>query len=677
VTAYRYRAWDGSQHVEVFSASDVMDALARDVLDGGDMRRAVRRMTEQGAEMAGNRRVPGLREMMDRVHERRDAQLERYHLDDVFGELLRRLDEVIARERATVERRIAESAPSDAALGEDTERARRTLHGIAEQRLSQLQSLPPDPGGRVGALRDYDFLDPGARADFDELLDVLQKQMLQQYFEGMRKQVSELTPDDLRATQQMTHDLNEMLKRKLAGLDPEFDDFMAKWAASFPDDIETLDQLLDHLQGRVSEMQSLLRSMSGDQREQLDDLMQALLQDHRLQWDLAEMAALMQQLRPFTSGSDFPFMGDESLSLQDALRVMRELNDIEALERRLRYAQRTNDVTSLDLTEIERLLGEEARWMAERMQEVARVLEDAGLIRRQGNELLLTPRAMRRVGEHALKDIFGNVDAAPAGDHTLTRRGTGLEPADDTKRFTWGDAFGLVDTSRTVMNAVLRDGASTPVRVTPDDFEVRPTLALTQCSTVIMLDMSYSMMQGGRFQAGRRIAIALDSLIRSKYPKDNLYIIAFSYVVLSLKPEQLLDSYWVQYGGGTNFQQALRQARQTLAKHHIGTKQIVFITDGEPTTAYSSWDDDDAVIDPVTGLKRIPDVTEETLREVMRCTQDRITLNTFILDSHPHTGELMRNMARINRGRAFFGSAQDIGKYVLLDYVHNKQHTIR
>ncbi|RLT26061.1 MAG: VWA domain-containing protein [Chloroflexi bacterium] len=370
-------------------------------------------------------------------------------------------------------------------------------------------------------------------------------------------------------------------------------------------------------------------------------------------------------------------MGPDSLSLQDALRVMSELNDLEALERRLRYAQRTNDVTSLDLAEIERLLGEEARWMAERMQEVARVLEDAGLIRRKGNELLLTPRAMRRVGEHALKDIFGNVDAAPAGDHTLTRRGAGLEPGDETKRFAWGDAFGLVDTSRTVMNAVLRDGATTPVRVTADDFEVRPTLALTQCSTVIMLDMSYSMMQGGRFQAGRRIAIALDSLIRSKYPKDNLYIIAFSYVVLSLKPEQLLDSYWVQYGGGTNFQQALRQARQTLARHHIGTKQIVFITDGEPTTAYSSWDDDDeAVIDPVTGLKRIPDVTEETLREVMRCTQDRITLNTFILDSHPATGDLMRNMARINRGRAFFGSAQDIGKYVLLDYVHNKKHTV-
>lgn len=594
---------------------------------------------------------------------------------------MRGLDEVIAQERATVEQRLryadraapdGEDAPTD-----DEARARRTLRSIAQQRLSQLRGLPPDPGGRVGALRDYDFLDHGARERFNELLDLLQRQLLQQYFQGMRQQIEGMGDDDLRQTQRMTHDLNEMLNRHLAGLDPEFEAFMQQWGASFPPEVQALEDLLDHLQRRVSQMQSLLRSMAPEQREQLQELMQSLLEDHRLQWDLMEMAALMQQLRPFTSGSNFPLMGDESLTLQEALRLMGDLNDLEALERRLRYAQRTNDVTTLDLGEVERLLGEESRWMAERMQEMARVLEDAGLVRRRGNELLLTPRAMRKVGEQALRDIFGSLDAASSGEHTLTRRGAGLEPADDTKPFAWGDAFGLVDASRTLMNAVIRDGAATPVRVRAEDFEVRPTLAMTQCSTVIMLDMSYSMMQGGRFQAGRRIAIALDTLIRSKYPKDNLYIIAFSYTVVPLKPEMLLDSYWVQYGGGTNFQQALRQARQTLARHHLGTKQIIFITDGEPTAAYSSWDDDDAVLDPVTGLRRIPDVAEETLREVARCTQDGITLNTFILDSHPHTGEFMRRIARINRGRAFFGSAQEIGRYVLLDYVHNKRRALR
>ena len=680
MTAFRYRAWDGSQRVDPITAAEALEQIARDVLGGGDARRSVRRLTEEGAELPGNRRVPGLRELLDRVRDRRAEHLERYHLDAVFEEITRGLDEVVAQERATVERRLAEAAPpvaTEAGDDADAERMRRTLRGIAEQRRAQLRSLPPDPGGRVGALRDYDFLDPGARARFNELLDLLQRQLMQQYFEGMRQRIGEIDADDLRQSAAMTRDLNEMLKRRLAGLDPEFEAFMAKWGPSFPPGVRTLDELLDHLQGRVAQMQSLMRSMSADQREQLQDLMQALLQDHRLQWDLIEHAELMQQLRPFTQGSAFPLSGDESLTLQEALRLMGDLNGLEALERRLRFAQRTNDVTSLDLAEVERLLGEEARWMAERMQEMARVLEDAGLVRRRGNELLLTPRAMRRLGEQALRDIFGTLDAALAGEHMLTRRGAGLEPADDTKRFTWGDAFGLVDTSRTLMNAVIRDGVTPPLRIHPDDFEVRPTLAMTQCSTVIMLDMSYSMMQGGRFQAGRRIAIALDRLIRSRYPKDHLYVIAFSYVVLALKPEQLLDSYWVQYGGGTNFQQALRQARQTLARHHIGTKQIIFITDGEPTAAYASWDEDEAVIDPETGLRRIPDVTEETLREVVRCTQDGITLNTFILDSHPHTGEFMRRIARINHGRAFFGSAQEVGRYVLLDYMNGKRRTIR
>ena len=680
MTAFRYRAWDGSQRVDAITAAEALEHIARDVLGGGDARRSVRRLTEEGADLPGNRRIPGLRELLDRVRDRRAEHLDRYHLDTVFEEVTRGLDEVVTRERATVERRLAEAQAAPATDDDahvDTERMRGALRGIAEQRLGQLRALPPDPGGRVGALRDYDFLDPAARERFNELLDILQRQLMQQYFEGMRRRIGEIGDDDLRHSAEMTRDLNELLRRRLAGLDPEFDAFMAKWGASFPSEVRTLDDLLDHLQGRVAQMQSLMRSMSTDQREHLQELMQALLQDHRLQWDLIELTELMQQLRPFTQGSAYPLMGDESLTLQDALRLMGDLNDLEALERRLRFAQRANDVTSLDLDEVQRLLGEESRWMAERMREMARVLEDAGLVRRRGNELLLTPRAMRRLGEQALRDIFGTLDAAPAGEHTLTRRGAGLEPADDTKRFTWGDAFGLVDTSRTLMNAVLRDGISPPLRVRPDDFEVRPTLAMTQCSTVIMLDMSYSMMQGGRFQAGRRIAIALDTLIRSKYPKDHLYVIAFSYVVLALQPQQLLDSHWVQYGGGTNFQQALRQARQTLARHHIGTKQIIFITDGEPTAAYASWDEDEAVIDPETGLHRIPDVTEETLREVVRCTQDGITINTFILDSHPHTGEFMRRIARINHGRAFFGSAQEVGRYVLLDYVNHKRRTIR
>ena len=205
-----------------------------------------------------------------------------------------------------------------------------------------------------------------------------------------------------------------------------------------------------------------------------------------------------------------------------------------------------------------------------------------------------------------------------------------------------------------------------------DDFEVYRTEQLTNCSTVIMLDMSYSMMHGG-FQAGRKVALALDSLIRSKFPKDNLYVVAFSYFVLTLRPEMLLDSYWVEYGGGTNFQEALRQARVVLQKHKSGTKQIIMITDGQPTT-FSSWSGDDGF----GGWgRRSPRALEETLREVVRCTKDNITINMFMMERGRYESEFVATMARLNRGRAFYTSPSKIGEYILLDYVNNKRKVVR
>jgi uncharacterized protein with von Willebrand factor type A (vWA) domain len=224
------------------------------------------------------------------------------------------------------------------------------------------------------------------------------------------------------------------------------------------------------------------------------------------------------------------------------------------------------------------------------------------------------------------------------------------------------------------MNALTREGAGTPVHIKMDDFEVYKTEMLTQCSTVIMLDMSYSMMMAGRFQAGRKVALALDSLIRSQFPKDNLYVVAFSYFVLTLRPEMLLDSYWVEYGGGTNFQEALRQSRLVLSKHKGGTKQIIMITDGQPTT-FSSWSGDDNW--GWGSGRHSPRALEETLREVVRCTKDGITINLFMMERDRSLSQFVATMAKINRGRAFFSTPSQIGEYVLLDYVNNKRKHVR
>jgi uncharacterized protein with von Willebrand factor type A (vWA) domain len=300
------------------------------------------------------------------------------------------------------------------------------------------------------------------------------------------------------------------------------------------------------------------------------------------------------------------------------------------------------------------------------------MLEEAGLIRRKGNEWELTPKAVRKIGQKALQDIFGKIKDSNFGDHTLYQGGLGVERLDETKPYQFGDPF-LIDTQRSVLNALRRQGAGTPVKLTRDDFEVYQTESLTQCSTVIMLDMSYSMMMAGRFQAGRRVALALDSLIRSKFPKDNLYVVAFSYFVLTLRPEMLLDSYWVEYGGGTNFQEALRQSRLLLSRHKAGTKQIVMITDGQPTT-FSSWTDDEGL---GSWGRRSGRALQETLREVVRCTKDNITINMFMMERDRHLGDFVGLMAKINRGRAFYANTSRLGEYVLLDYVNNKRRVVR
>jgi uncharacterized protein with von Willebrand factor type A (vWA) domain len=544
------------------------------------------------------------------------------------------------------------------------------LERLAQRRLDRLSQLPPDVGGRIRDLREYDFMDAQARQEFEELLQMLQQQIMQNYFQGLQQSLQSMTPEMMEQIRQMVRDLNDLLEERLHGGTPDLSEFMQKWGRFFPDGINSVDDLAQHLQDQMNQMQSLLNSMTPEMRQQLGQLVDALFSDPGFQRELAQLGANLDRLNPAgENAGEFPFWGDEPLTLQEAMRLMGDMNSLDQLERELVEAAKTNDATRIDSDEVDRLLGEEARHMIEEMKRLTQALEEAGLIRRNGKDWELTPRAMRKIGEKALRDVFGQLRASQIGDHGLDRRGFGVERLDETKQYEYGDIFDL-DSHRSLLNAVIREGHGTPLRMNQDDFEVHRSEMLAQCSTVIMLDMSYSMMMGGRFQAGRKVALALDSLIRSKFPKDNLYVVAFSYFVLTLRPEMLLDSYWIEYGGGTNFQEALSQARKTLAKHNTGTKQIIFITDGEPTT-YSGW------YGGAWGGRRHSSVHEETLREVVRCTKDNIVINTFMMAHEREPSEFVRLLSKVNRGRAFFASPSRLGEYILLDYVSQKRRVLR
>ncbi len=659
---YRYSWWDGTQQFESVGADEAMKHIAEEVLAGRNLEDVLQRWLRRGMEFRGQRRM-GLQELPERLNSMRDRMLQKYNLDSVMDEIKERLDHIIATERDTVQQNLKE---------EDESREAQLRQNISRKRQEQLDRLPQDVGGRIQQLRDYDFLDQEARQQFDELMKMLQQQILQNYFKGLQAGIQSLTPEALQQLQQMVRDLNKLLSQRLNGEEPDFQEFMKKWGQFFPEGIENVDQLAEHLQAQMAMMESLLNSMTPEMRQQLESMMDSLLQDSRLKWDLFQLAANLGKLLPGREGAEpFPFSGDEPLTMREALDLMGDMNNIDQTEREIIQAIRSNDASDLDADEIGRLLGDDARRMTQELQQITKMLEEAGLISRKGEGWELTPRAMRKIGESALQDIFAKLKNSVFGNHTLEHSGAGNEVQEETKPFAEGDPF-LIDIPKSVMNAVMRQGGGTPVHMNRDDFEVYRTMRLTQCSTVIMLDMSYSMMMSGYFLAGRKVALALDTLIRSKFPRDNLDVVAFSYFVLTLKPQMLLNSYWVEYGGGTNFEEALRQARLILAQHKAGTKQIILISDGQPTS-YSSWFGQD---DREGGYSRLSGGWKSTLREVWRCTRDNITINTFMLEHNRYPNEFVRLMTRINHGRLFLTAPGHLGEYILVDYLNNKREFI-
>ncbi len=696
---YRYSRWDGSQNVEFPTTEDLIDRLSEQILQGDDLRGALRRMMQRGFQDAKGQRGMGMQDLLDKLREARERNLERYNLASMFDDIAKQVDEVIEQERRGIDKRLQEIRPSPLSgpppqtgegaesgsppqTGEGAEEGEGggdvppeladMLRQMANRHLDQLDQLPPNAGGRIKKLRDYDFMDPEAREKFEELLQQLQQQVLQQYFQGLQQSLQNMTQEDLSQVAAMVRDLNELVKQKLQGDDPDITEFMNKWGHMFPPGIENFDQLMDHMSKQMAQMQSLMNSMPAEMRRQLEDMMEGLLQDNRLSWDLFELATNLERMNPGRfQDNDFRMFGDEPVTLQQALELMGDLNNMEELESQIRQALRTNDATKIDADEIGNVLGDEAGRFAKELQRLAKELEEAGFIRRKGQGWELTPQAIRKIGDKALTDIFNRIRGGDLGDHNREKSGVGVELTDETKKWEFGDPLHL-NTLKTVSNAVLREGPGTPVRIKPEDFEIDRTISQTRASTIIAIDMSYSMFWDGAFQAGQRVGLALDTLIKSKYPKDQVSVVAFSYFVLPLESHMLLDTYWVEHGGGTNFQEVLRQSRQMLARQGGNNKQIILITDGEPTTY--NWTEGDV---RANYMRRGGGLIEATMREVMRCTRDNITINIFMLDQSPSLLRFVQLMTKMNKGRAFVASPDNLGSYVVADYVSNRNKVIR
>ena len=292
----------------------------------------------------------------------------------------------------------------------------------------------------------------------------------------------------------------------------------------------------------------------------------------------------------------------------------------------------------------------------------------AGLVHRKDGKLELSPRGLRAIGNSALRELFSKLSKDKFGQHRIARDGSGHERTYDSKPYEFGDPFRL-DLQRTIRNAISRNGSGTPVKLSPEDFEIERTEHNTRSSTVLMIDLSMSMPMRGNFVPAKKVAMALHSLISSQFPRDYLGLVGFSETAHIMTHEQLPEVSW-DLAYGTNMQHGLRLARQLLARQ-TGTKQIIMITDGEPTAHITQSGDVYFNYPPVR------ETVEATLREAMRCTKDNITINTFVLDATGPLRHFIEQMAQVNHGRAFFTTPETLGDYVLVDFLENRRRTSR
>ncbi len=651
---FTYSSWDGTQSVVDLDADALLQAMGDELIEHGDPNAALRRILHDGLEVDGER-LQGLREMLERLRQQRQEMLEQHDLGGVYDEIRDALGEVMETERGSLD---GLEEVGDDVVAESTRRRREQLDLIGHENLA----------GQVSGLTDYDFTSTEAAERFEELLEELRRQLMQQAVDQMAGAMQDLSPEDLARMKDMLAELNQMLEQRRAGEVPDFDGFMERYGDFFPENPQTLDELLEVMARRMAAMQQMLNSMTPEQRAQLQELSEQLLGDMDLQWQMDQLGDHLRELFPQMGWEQSRnFTGQDPLDMGEAMDIFDELADLDQLEQMLRGASSPGALAEVDIDRVRDLLGDESAESLERLSELARMLEEAGLVDNHEGQLSLTPRAIRRLGQNALGDLYRRLLRDRPGRHDLERSGVGHEREYTTKTYEFGDPFNL-HIERTLRNAVTRGGVGTPVKLTPDDFEVERTESTVQAATVLMLDLSLSMPMRDNFLPAKKVSMALHSLISTQFPRDYLGVVTFSEVAREIKPERIPEVSW-DYVYGTNMQHGLVLARQMLARQ-TGTRQIIMVTDGEPTAHITDQGY------PQFNYPPSQETVDRTLTEVRRCTRDGIRINVFMLDATPYLTRFIETVTKMNGGRAFFTTNQNLGDYVLVDFV-DQRRTLR
>jgi len=654
-----YSRWDGTQRGFELDAESLLDGLSDDLLHHGDLEAALRQLMREGIDLGDRGRVDGLADVLERIREERARRLAEADPDGRLAEWSRELEDIIDEERHAIE-----NALRDAERSADERRAASGREAAARRNAS-LDLLPDAVPDRISSLQSHDFESSEAARRLDDLIERIRAETVQEAVDQIAEGMQAVTSEDMARVREMLTELNEMVARRDAGEDPDFEGFMERFGDMFPDGPQSLDELLESMARRMAAAQALMNSMSPEQRAQLAELAERFAGDAELARQMGALSNMLRQrFGDLNWDASYPFTGEGSDDRERELRAAAELGELDLIEQILSGARGPGALSELDPERVAELLGEGAARSLSQMAQLSRLLEDAGLAERRDGRLQLTPRGLRAIGQGALREIFSSMRRERLGGHPAPILGRGSEASHETKPHEFGDPFDL-DLHRTIRNAISRSGPGTPVRLDPDDFEVVRNEHLSRAATVVMVDLSMSMPMRGNFLPAKKTALALHTLIRSQYPRDFLGLVGFASGARELSPSELPEVSW-DYEYGTNMQLGLRIARRMLAREH-GARQVVMITDGEPTAHQRG--DGRIVFDYPPSAETIG----ETLAEVARCTRAGITINTFVLDATAALTAFVDRMSAINRGRAFYTTNDRLGDFVIDDFVEGRR----
>jgi uncharacterized protein with von Willebrand factor type A (vWA) domain len=641
---YRYSRWDDSQDPfgPDVGAADVLDELADDLLSGTGAQGALSRLLRRG--MQG--RFNGLDALRARLREQRAREQASLNLQGPLEELRERLDRILELERSTL----------SLEPGDD-----------ARMREAFLDQLPSDVPGRISDLQDYRFLDPQAGREFAELMEHLREQVLGAYFRNIAEGLQSISPEELARFRDMLAELNGLIEMRDRGEPTQeaFDAFMEHYGDFFPEKPATLDQLLEQMARRMAALSRLLASMSPEQRDELRALAEQVLQDMDLAFEVDRLSSNLSGSFPdMPWGEPSLAAGDEAMPFSAAVDAMERLHDYEDLDRSMRGDYPGASIEDVDEEALRRTLGEPAVHDLRALKRVERALEEAGLVTRREGRLEVTPRGARKLGERALVRVFEELRRDREGTHDVRQLGGESEPTGSTRPWRFGDA-GQIAVQRTVFNAVVRGGTGGSVTLAPDDFELVDAEQRSEAATAVLLDLSFSMPLRGHFVHAKKMALALHALIESRYPHDTLYLIGFSDYARRMQPQDLTAAGWERVYG-TNMQHAFHLAGRLLAEHPRATRQVIMVTDGEPTAhlvgdeAFFSW-------------PPVPETIRLTLAEAVRLSRAGVRLNVFMLEDSPGLIRFMERLAELTSGRVFLMDDRDIGAFVVRDYVSRRE----